>query len=59
VLQEAGSKLEEVVYVSPYYLVPDTNCFVDQLLELQELVDRKTFQVVIPLVGKGLMQQSG
>jgi len=51
--------LEEVVYVSPYYLVPDTNCFVDQLLELQELVDRKTFQVVIPLVGKGLMQQSG
>ena len=51
-LNKAASKTVEVIYITPNYLVPDTNCFVDQLSELQELVQMREFVLAVPLIGE-------
>ncbi|XP_072164045.1 telomerase-binding protein EST1A-like [Diadema setosum] len=38
------------VLIKPYYLVPDTNCFIDHLPIIQALVSCRTYLVVVPLV---------
>ena len=38
--------------ISPVFLVPDTNCFIDHLMDIQTLLNCKRFTIVVPLVGK-------
>lgn len=38
--------------ITPKYLVPDTNCFVDLLPSIRTLVERREFVVALPLVGE-------
>lgn len=52
VLVEHSSKPTLVLEINPQYLVPDTNCFIDHLPDLQYIVESKDFTIVIPLVGK-------
>ena len=40
--------------IMPVFLVPDTNCFIDNLAGIQQLVSSKRFTLVIPLVGEYL-----
>ena len=42
--------------ITPRYLVPDTNCFVDMLPSIQTLVGRAEFVVAIPLTGTSVEQ---
>ena len=36
--------------IYPVYLVPDTNCFVDQLPGLMLIMESRVFTLVVPLV---------
>ena len=38
--------------IIPKYIVPDTNCFIFDLISIQRLVSSGHFTVVIPLTGK-------
>ena len=38
--------------IHPQFLVPDTNCFIDHQLELQNLLGCRRFTIVVPLVGR-------
>ena len=51
---EHSSKPTLVLEISPQYLVPDTNCFIDHLPGLQYIVESRYFTVVVPLVGKSI-----
>ncbi len=51
-MSEAASKAVREVVITPKYLVPDTNCFVDMLPAIQALVQRKDFIVAVPLTGR-------
>lgn len=42
----------------PNYLVPDTNCFIDQLSGLQAIVMSNDFTLIVPIVGKSLKKTS-
>eukprot|EP00057_Strongylocentrotus_purpuratus_P028192 XP_011682666.1 PREDICTED: telomerase-binding protein EST1A isoform X1 [Strongylocentrotus purpuratus] len=44
-----SQRLLEIV-IKPYFLVPDTNCFIDHLPAIQRLVTCQRYLVVIPLV---------
>lgn len=52
VVQEHVSKANLMFENSPAYLVPDTNCFIDQLSGLQAIVMSNDFTLVVPIVGK-------
>lgn len=51
-LHEAASVRGRETLVCPRYLVPDTNCFVDELKSIQMLVECGHFIVAVPLVGE-------
>ncbi len=38
----------------PNYIVPDTNCFIDNLEGLKKIIDSKDFTIILPLIGKVL-----
>ena len=52
VLSEASSKAVKELLITPKYLVPDTNCFVDMLPSIQTLVQTTQFVVAVPLTGR-------
>ena len=52
-LSEVTSRVGQEMRITPKYLVPDTNCFVDMLTSIKTLVQRGEFIVAVPLVGKG------
>ena len=47
-----SSSRQHILEISPVFLVPDTNCFIDQLIGLQALLARTSYILVVPLVGK-------
>lgn len=47
-LDEASKKRNDVI-IKPRYLVPDTNCFIDCLQNLKDLIDTGYFILAIPL----------
>ncbi|XP_014678897.1 PREDICTED: telomerase-binding protein EST1A-like [Priapulus caudatus] len=47
--KEKQERLAEVI-VCPYFLVPDTNCFIDHLAGLQRVVAARCYTLVVPLV---------
>ena len=52
VLDEAAHSEQAVRRISPKYLVPDTNCFVDLLPSIQSLIATTQFIIAVPLVGE-------
>ena len=52
VIEEHSSKPRLVMENYPTYLVPDTNCFVDNQEGLRAIVASRDFIVVVPLVGR-------
>lgn len=40
--------------ITPVFLVPDTNCFIDHLHPIQTLLSSKRFTLIVPLVGESL-----
>ena len=44
-------EVSQQVVVIPKYIVPDTNCFIFDLISIQRLVGSGHFTVVIPLTG--------
>ena len=52
VIEEVSSRRATVVVVKPRYLVPDTNCFIDMLANLQKLVKCGSFVIAVPLTGE-------
>jgi len=53
-VNEATSSKPTVKTITPRYLIPDTNCFVDMLDSIQKLVGHTGLTVAVPLVGKPL-----
>lgn len=51
-LREAASERGRETTVCARYLVPDTNCFVDELKSIRLLVECGHFIVAVPLVGE-------
>lgn len=47
---QTGGQLE--IEVRPFYLVPDTNGFIDHLEGLRKLLICGTYILVVPLIGK-------
>lgn len=47
---QTGGQLE--LEVRPLFLVPDTNGFIDHLDGLKKLLQRGTYIIVVPLIGK-------
>lgn len=47
---QTGSQLE--IEIRPFYLVPDTNCFIDHLEGLKKLLACGTYILVVPLIGQ-------
>ncbi|KAF4082130.1 hypothetical protein AMELA_G00148130 [Ameiurus melas] len=45
---QTGSQLE--LEIRPFYLVPDTNCFIDHLEGLKKLLTCGTYVLVVPLI---------
>ena len=52
VIEEVSSRRATVVVVKARYLVPDTNCFIDMLANLQKLVKFGSFVIAVPLTGE-------
>ncbi|GAB6029112.1 hypothetical protein CHUAL_004893 [Chamberlinius hualienensis] len=50
VLQEVSESRDVRYEVHPKWLVPDTNCFIDHLTDIQKLVQTTQFHLVVPLV---------
>ena len=44
-------QVNQQVVIIPKYIVPDTNCFIFDLISIQRLVGSGHFTVVIPLTG--------
>ena len=42
---------QQVLEVRPNCLVPDTNCFINHLPELELLLSSSRFKIVVPLIG--------
>lgn len=41
------------ISIQPKYLVPDTNCFIDSLDELQVIANEfENYFLIVPLIGK-------
>ena len=55
VLSEAASRRDHEIHITPKYLVPDTNCYVDRLPSIKALVDTAHFTVAVPLIGTFLI----
>lgn len=47
-----GGQLE--IEIRPFYLVPDTNGFIDHLEGLRKLLAGGTYVLVVPLIGEAL-----
>ena len=47
----AKQEVSHQIVVIPKYIVPDTNCFIFDLISIQCLVSSGHFTVVIPLTG--------
>ena len=52
VLSEVTNRASQEMLITPKYLVPDTNCFVDMLPSIQSLVRRSEFIITVPLIGE-------
>ena len=50
VLEENSLSME--LEITPVFLIPDTNCFIDHLAGLCKLVNTRKYTVVIPLIGE-------
>lgn len=50
-IREAANVEGRETVICARYLVPDTNCFVDELKSIQVLVESRHFVVAVPLVG--------
>ena len=51
-LEEVAKTEHALRRITPKYLVPDTNCFVDMLGSIKKLVSTTQFVVAVPLVGE-------
>ena len=51
VLEEARHAQRAVMVVRPAVIVPDTNCFLDQLGELQRTLALDQYTIIMPLIG--------
>ncbi|XP_033115110.1 telomerase-binding protein EST1A-like isoform X2 [Anneissia japonica] len=50
IVESHRTQRQLVLEISPTYLVPDTNCFIDHLQVIQCLVESKRYTLVVPLV---------
>ena len=51
-LEESASQSCLELRITPLFLVPDTNCFIDHLDAINKLLKAKKFTIVVPLIGK-------
>ena len=51
-LEEVAKTEHALRRITPKYLVPDTNCFVDMLDSIKKLISTTQFVVAVPLVGE-------
>lgn len=52
VIDRQRTQRDLVIEINPTYLIPDTNCFIDHLPAIEELVASQRYLIIVPLVGE-------
>ena len=52
IVETNASQVHMISENHPKYIVPDTNCFIDNLEGIVQIIDSKDFNVILPLIGK-------
>ena len=50
-MESNASQVHIISENHPKYIVPDTNCFIDNLDGIMRIIDSRDFDIILPLIG--------